>query len=275
MANIPITSNAIRYRDFTFRLIVCLIGAHIIMLHGEKITTLEAFTIRSYYPTLLINYLIALILAWIIRKITIKLDKTHSWEAHLWWRAMLQFFFGVVLVSLLSFLLVFIYFRSFGQSIMKSTYPVYQFPLSVALLALLNAFYVLYYFYHRVRILAANQLTTSPYQTYISVLDGKGVLSLNTEEIAYMFIAGKNVVVRTRDKNDYVCESYLDELESLLDPKYFFRINRQLIAHRWACKAYQPVEHGKIEVSLIPCISEGTTVSQRKATAFKDWVKQT
>ncbi len=266
--------SVIRYKDLAFRLVVCLFGAHIIIMLGENITSFKAFTIKSYYPTLAINYAIALILAWIIKRITIKLDRRFSWETNLWWRFLLQFFFGVVCVSVISFLLVFIYFRSFGQSIMESTYPTYQFPLSVALLALLNSFYVVYYFYHRVKFLAA---TTAPdknkHTDYINVLDGRETISLPAHEVAYIYIIEKGVLVRTLDKKDYFCESNLDELEAQLDPILFFRINRRLIAHRSACRSYQPLDYGKLELMLVPIPLENATVSQRKAGAFKQWMK--
>lgn len=266
--------SVIIYKDLVFRLVVCLFGAHIIITLGEDISIFRAFTIKSYYPVLAINYGIALILAWIIRRITIRLDRHFSWETHLWWRFLLQFFFGVVCVSMISFLLVFIYFRSFGQAIMESTYPTYQFPLSVALLALLNSFYVLYYFYHRVKFLQAS-VSPEPesYTGYINVLEGRQTISLSTAEIAYIQIVEKGVLVKTWDKKDYFCEANLDELEAQLDPGLFFRINRRLIAHRSACRSYQALDYGKLEIILVPVPLENATVSQRKAGAFKEWMK--
>ncbi|RWU08162.1 LytTR family DNA-binding domain-containing protein [Pedobacter chitinilyticus] len=264
----------ISYRDRAFRFIACLIGAHIIILLGEDISTFKAFTIKSYYPTLAINYAIALILAWIVRRVTMKLDRRFSWEENIWWRFILQLFFGVVMVSLICFLLVFIYFRSFGYSIMESDYATYQFPLSVALLGLLNAFYVVYYFYHRVRILSAvSGPAPSQYAAHIMVIDGRERINLPTGEIAYISLAGKESLVTTWEKKNYLVEHTLDELEGLLDPELFFRLNRRVIAHRAACRSYQPLEYGKLEVSLVPAFSEGATVSQRKAALFRQWIK--
>ncbi|SFH37575.1 LytR/AlgR family response regulator transcription factor [Pedobacter insulae] len=264
----------INYRDLIFRLIVCLIGAHIIILTGEDISTLKAFTIKSYYPVLAINYAIALILAWIVRRITIKLDRHFSWEVNLWLRFLMQFLFGIILVSLACFILVFIYFRSFDRSIMESDYMVYQFPLSIALIALLNSFYVIYYFYHRVKFLAATVTSNEQsYRSYIAVLDGKQTISLPCEEIAYAYIIGREVLIRTWDKKDYLCDPNLDELEGHLDPNKFFRINRRLIAHRSACQSYQPLEYGKLKIELVPVPIEDVTVSQRKAGAFKQWIQ--
>ncbi|WP_299568463.1 LytTR family DNA-binding domain-containing protein [uncultured Pedobacter sp.] len=272
MAKLTATHTVINYRDLAFRLIVCLVGAHIIMLTGEEITTFEAFTIKSYYPVLAINYAIALILAWMVRRITIKLDRRYGWDEHLWIRTLLQLALGLVTVSIVAFFLVFIYFRSFGRSIMESAYPNTQFPLVVALLALLNAFYVIYYFYHRVRSLAKAVGSEVSFAAHIIVDDGREKVNLPSSEIAHISIVGRDILVRTWEKKDYLCGHNLDELEGLLDPKSFFRINRRLIASRSACRSYQPLDYGKLEVTLVPPSVENATVSQRKAPLFKEWI---
>ncbi|WEK21336.1 MAG: LytTR family DNA-binding domain-containing protein [Candidatus Pedobacter colombiensis] len=264
----------IRYKDLTFRLIACLLAAHILVMMGEELSSLEALTIYSYYPTLAINYAIALFLAWIIKEITKMLDKRYSWETNLWGRLGLQFLFGVVLVSVISFFLVFIYFLSFHQNIMKSTYPQYEFPFSVALFIILNGYYVLYYFYDKVKFLSSfTGINNKVYKGYINVLEGKETISLDTAEIACIFIVESGVLFRTWSKKDYFSDDNLDQIESQLDPAVFFRINRRLIAHRTACKSYQPIEYGKLEVTIEPVPLVHTTVSQRKAGPFKEWMK--
>ncbi|MNU14583.1 LytTr DNA-binding domain protein [compost metagenome] len=137
----------IRYKDFWFRVLVCLAAAHFLVMVGEKVDTLEALTIPSYYPTLAINYAIALFIAFTVRKVTMKLDTIVPWERDVLKRGILQFCLGVVLVALLSFSLVFVYFISFSQDILASTYPSYEFPFSVVLILCLNFFYISYYFY--------------------------------------------------------------------------------------------------------------------------------
>lgn len=272
MVSITSTQTVINYRDLAFRMVVCLVGAHIIMLTGEKITTFEAFTIRSYYPVLAINYVIALILAWLIRRITIRLDRRFSWDQHLWARAFLQLTLGLVAVSVIAFFLVFIYFRSFGRSIMASSYPNTQFPLVVALLALLNTFYVIYYFYHRVKLLSHASAPEQAYPAHLTVIDGREKINLPTSEIAHIGIVGKESLVTTWDRKGYLTEYNLDEIQERLDPESFFRLNRRVIAQRSACRSYQPLDYGKLEVVLLPPATEAVTVSQRKANTFKEWI---
>jgi hypothetical protein len=141
----------IRYKDFWFRVLVCLLATHFLVMVGEKVDTLEALTIPSYYPTLAINYAIALFIAFMVRKVTMKLDTIVPWEQDVLKRGILQFCLGVILIALLSFSLVFVYFISFSQDILASTYPSYEFPFSVVLILCLNFFYVSYYFYQSTR----------------------------------------------------------------------------------------------------------------------------
>lgn len=269
----------IRYRDFYFRLLACLFAAHILVMHGEDFSTWTALTMWSYYPTLAINYAIALILAYVVRKITMRLDEKHPWERDnsFWPRLLLQFGLGVGAVSVLSFLLVLIYFLSFSQDIMASTYPKFEFPFSVALLTLLNAYYTLYYFYSRYRQALAEREGAIPFQSafrhHVMVLSGSERVSLAVEEVASISFYERSVLVRTFDGRDLLADQTLDSFEQELDTHMFFRINRALIAHRSACRSYEPLEHGKLRVHVEPDPVVETTVSQRKAADFKEWMK--
>lgn len=131
-----------------FRGIACLLAAHYIVMMGRpNLNTFQALMIPSYYPTLLVNYAIALLVGIGVKKVTISLDRYHDWYRDIWRRAMLQFMFGVIGISILSFFLVWLYFLAFGQDIIDSGYLDYELPFSIALITILNFYYVAYYFY--------------------------------------------------------------------------------------------------------------------------------
>lgn len=117
------------------------------MMGRPNLSTFQAFTVPSYYPTLIINFGIALIVAFAVKKITMQLDRKHDWYHDIWRRALLQFVFGVMAVSILSFFLVWMYFHAFKQDIVESGYLDYELPFSIALITILNFYYVAYYFY--------------------------------------------------------------------------------------------------------------------------------
>lgn len=136
------------YKDKLFRGIACLLAAHMIVMMGRPdLTSHEIFLVPSYYPRLLANYAIALIVAFAVKKVTIALDRNHSWYRDVWRRAMLQFAYGVLAVSMLCYLLVLFYFYVRGLDMLASGYLHYERPFSVALITILNFYYVAYYFY--------------------------------------------------------------------------------------------------------------------------------
>ena len=138
----------INYKDSLFRAIACLLAAHYIVMMGRpELSTFQALMIPSYYPTLLVNYAIALIVGMGVKWVTILLDHDHEWYRDLWRRALLQFVLGVIGIAILSFFLVWIYFLAFGQDLTDSGYLDYELPFSIALISILNFYYVAYYFY--------------------------------------------------------------------------------------------------------------------------------
>ncbi len=295
----------IKYNDLWFRIIVCLLSAHFLVMVGEKVDTLEALTIPSYYPTLLINYIIALLIAFAVKKVTVSLDKTLRWENDLLRRLILQFVFGVFAVSVLSFALVFIYFISFGQDILASTYPAYEFPFSVVLILCLNFFYVTFYFYQlRRESHLSGQLEDKDFSMQVvhnivdelHQRDKKEILIIDMatrsipvriSELAFTFVdSGATFVMlksMQRLQDAYVVNSTLKDLEQSLDGDRFFRINRKCIVNFDVIRAYKSGQDRSLVLILEPDITKWIgmeqqdliricTVSADRVSAFKRWI---
>ncbi|MFZ4475808.1 MAG: LytR/AlgR family response regulator transcription factor [Saprospiraceae bacterium] len=64
----------------------------------------------------------------------------------------------------------------------------------------------------------------------------------------------------------------LDKLETMLDPKDFFRINRQFILRINAIKEMQPYSKSRIKVETTPAADQEIIVSTERAAAFKRWL---
>lgn len=63
----------------------------------------------------------------------------------------------------------------------------------------------------------------------------------------------------------------LDEIEELLDPARFFRVNRQHLANLEAIESYQSDEWSKLHLRLKPPLKETLVVSKEKAAEFRRW----
>lgn len=63
----------------------------------------------------------------------------------------------------------------------------------------------------------------------------------------------------------------LDEIEELLDPKIYYRANRQSIIHIDAIYSIKPEENQKLVVTLKQPLKLQQDISREKAPAFKKW----
>lgn len=66
--------------------------------------------------------------------------------------------------------------------------------------------------------------------------------------------------------------SALEDIEELLDPKSFFRANRQTIIHINAVHVVRPHGNQKLAVQLKAPLKMEVDISREKAPAFKKWV---
>lgn len=101
---------------------------------------------------------------------------------------------------------------------------------------------------------------------------GDQLLSVETQDINYLFTKNGVVYLVTKDNNQYLMDFNLDEVMTQLDPEKFYRINRQYIIAFKAIKATHKYYKGKLLIELNQKTEEPLTVSAEKATAFKQWL---
>jgi len=99
------------------------------------------------------------------------------------------------------------------------------------------------------------------------------LLPVQVKDFAWFEIQ-QGVVSGTRlDGTLYLLEERtLDELTKSLDPRQFYRANRQFIINRAALKEVVHYFNGKLLVRLNPEPSEKVIISREKVTQFKSWV---
>lgn len=64
----------------------------------------------------------------------------------------------------------------------------------------------------------------------------------------------------------------LDEIEALLDPKVYFRANRQYIIHIDGIQSVRPHENQKLTITLKAPLKMEVDISREKAPGFKKWL---
>ena len=113
--------------------------------------------------------------------------------------------------------------------------------------------------------------TLPPHKSRIIARKGTEFVALNLSEAAYFFTEHKIVFVRDFSGRQMIVDKNLSELETELNKKDFFRINRKFLVHQKAIDRFKP-DNGKIRVFLKPEINEEVHVSKETAPEFKIWI---
>ena len=117
------------------------------------------------------------------------------------------------------------------------------------------------------------EIARRPHKTRFLVKHGGQLIPVNQEEVAYFYSANEMSCLVTGDGRQYLVDYKLEELETLVDPLVFFRLNRQFIARITAIRKIHTYFNGKLKIELYPQASQEVVVSREKAPAFKAWLE--
>jgi len=110
------------------------------------------------------------------------------------------------------------------------------------------------------------------YRSRFSIVAGQKIKTISIDEVAY-FHAEEGIVCMVTDKKaKYPLDFSLDQLSEQLDPKHFFRINRQFIVKLSAIENIHIYPKSKLQVELQPSPNNEVFVSLDKVTRFKEWL---
>lgn len=108
------------------------------------------------------------------------------------------------------------------------------------------------------------------YKERFVVKAGHQFLSIKAEEVLYFFTAHKTTWLQHKNGKKHAVEQTLEELEALLNPKSFFRVNRQHIVHIEAIEQTTVYSNARLKIQL-PDGTE-TTVSRDRVADFRTWL---
>ncbi len=112
------------------------------------------------------------------------------------------------------------------------------------------------------------------YKERFLVRAGKKFYQVFSERIAYIHTQDKVNFITTRENKQYIIDEYLDELEKVLNPTSFFRVNRQFIVSIDAIASLEN-DYGKYYVHLLPAKDTAVAVSRSRVQEFKKWLGET
>lgn len=114
--------------------------------------------------------------------------------------------------------------------------------------------------------------TKAEYKTRFIVRYGEHIKTIKIEEVAYFYTEDKINFLTTNEGRRYTIDYNLDNLEGMLNPKTFFRINRQFIICIHAISEMFSYSKSRVLVKLNPPAKHETIVSTERSGDFKLWL---
>ncbi|MEM7368109.1 MAG: LytTR family DNA-binding domain-containing protein [Bacteroidota bacterium] len=101
---------------------------------------------------------------------------------------------------------------------------------------------------------------------------GNRIQAIPIEEIALFFAEGRTVFLLTRKNKKFILEYRLQELEELLDPTQFFRVNRTFVIPVHGIQEVLVYSNSRLKILPSAQTDKEIIVSRDKVQAFKEWL---
>lgn len=116
------------------------------------------------------------------------------------------------------------------------------------------------------------QLQKDDFKDRFLIKAGHRYRTVETADIACFEADGKTVFLHSNDGQKFVANHALDELEMMLNPKQFFRANRQFIIAHKNVHTIHAGYNGKINIVLNKPSGREVVVSRERAGLLKEWL---
>lgn len=110
------------------------------------------------------------------------------------------------------------------------------------------------------------------YKERFLIKNGANFGFLNTTDVAFFRSDSSLTQAYTRHGKSPIVDHTLDELESLLNPKEFFRINRNMLVSVSCIQKISPYLNGRLILETSPELKSEVIVSREKVAEFKLWL---
>ena len=115
------------------------------------------------------------------------------------------------------------------------------------------------------------QIQKRTYKDRFLVRMGNHIHSVPSDTINTFYAEGRDAYLVTDQGKKYIIEYKLEALEELLDPKYFFRVNRTFIVNLNAITDVTVYANRRLKLTLKSKLDKEVIISREKVADFKKW----
>lgn len=118
----------------------------------------------------------------------------------------------------------------------------------------------------------AMEMMTRNYKERFVVKIGEHIHTIATNDTAYFFSQEKATYLQTLERNRFIIDYTLEQLETMVDPDRFFRINRKYLVSLEAVKDIVTYSNSRLRLILKHSDEMDAIVSRDKVQEFKRWL---
>lgn len=116
------------------------------------------------------------------------------------------------------------------------------------------------------------KLLTHQYKSRFVLKVGERIRSIPVNDIQCFYSMDKASYLQTKEDRHYVMEHSLDQVEALVDPEHFFRVNRKFIIAIEAIEDIISYSNSRLKLRLKKPVEEEIIVAREKVKDFKQWL---
>lgn len=98
-------------------------------------------------------------------------------------------------------------------------------------------------------------------------------ITVQTEQIAFIYIRNDTPAIMTFQQQEYSITQSMDQVQALLSPKQFFRLNRQYLISFSAVKEVEHYFARKLFVKLVVPSPDKLLIGKEKTSIFLSWLE--
>ena len=96
---------------------------------------------------------------------------------------------------------------------------------------------------------------------------------VETSDILYIYSLQKGTYLKLNDGKDYLLDQSLEQVEELIDPSAFFRINRKFLVSLKCISDVISYSNSRLKLKVQHPIDNEFLVAREKVKDFKDWLE--
>jgi DNA-binding LytR/AlgR family response regulator len=126
--------------------------------------------------------------------------------------------------------------------------------------------------FDQIKRMIAGNTAEKIYKKRFTIKMGQHLKMINVEDAECFYSENKGTYIHTTDNRDYLLESTLEQLETELDPKQFYRVSRKFIVSVSNIKDIVVYTNSRLKVILPTYKDDEVIVSRERVNDFREWL---